>query len=136
MIRFSALLDKARDACQSEPGLEGEAVITGDFDGDGQRDILFLWERVRCTNAPSAVSAIGAGFCGMHNCSVDVYLSSVYQPGGWPQALLSHTGIPIEVFDIGGRPALRTFYAGGDCAFANVCDRVWQFDGVKLSPVD
>ncbi|MEO0872653.1 MAG: hypothetical protein AAFY19_11970, partial [Pseudomonadota bacterium] len=130
-ISVSELQEKAREACRSAPTFGPGAVQQADMDGDGRTDVLFNWAEVTCSSG-SAMQRKGAGFCGMHNCSIDVYLSSQYKPGGWPKPILNHQEIAPQVVQSGGQSVLRTSYQGGSCAFAKVCQREWSWNGAKL----
>ncbi|MEM7689842.1 MAG: hypothetical protein AAF291_12540 [Pseudomonadota bacterium] len=130
-ISVSELQVKARAACRSAPTFGPGAVQRADMDGDGRTDVLFNWAEVTCT-AGSAMQRKGAGFCGMHNCSVDVYLSSQYKPGGWPKPILNHQEIAPRLIQSGEKSVLRTAYQGGSCTFAKVCQREWSWNGAKL----
>lgn len=130
-ISVSELQAKAREACRSVPTFGSGAVQRADLDGDGRTDVLFNWAEVTCAGG-SAMQRKGAGFCGMHNCSVDVYLSSQYKPGGWPKPILNHQEIAPRLVQSGERSVLRTAYQGGSCAFAKVCQREWSWNGAKL----
>ncbi|MEL7445210.1 MAG: hypothetical protein AAGK02_05275 [Pseudomonadota bacterium] len=133
-ISAAALEQKAREACSGSATIGSGAIIRADMDGDGKGDILFNWSDVTCTSG--GASSVGAGFCGMHNCSIDVYLSSQYQPGGWPKPIMNHMEIAPEIIPAGAYPMLKTSYQGGSCAFAEVCERVWRWDGSKLASQD
>lgn len=130
-ISASELKAKAREACRSAPIFGPDAVQRADMDGDGRTDVLFNWAEVTCSGG-SAMQRKGAGFCGMHNCSVDVYLSSQYKPGGWPKPILNHQEIAPRVVQSGELSVLRTAYQGGSCTFAKVCQREWSWNGSKL----
>lgn len=131
-ISQAELMTKARDACKSEPTFASDTFLRADMDGDGKTDVLFNWAGVTCANPPSALARKGAGNCGMHNCSVDVYLSSQYKPGGWPKPILNHMEIAPEILPAGTSAILRTSYQGGSCKFAEVCQREWRWNGAKF----
>ncbi|MEM7702844.1 MAG: hypothetical protein AAF251_12965 [Pseudomonadota bacterium] len=130
-ISVSELQAKAREACRSAPAFGAGAVQRADMDGDGRTDVLFNWAEITCSGG-SATQRKGAGFCGMHNCSVDVYLSSQYKPGGWPKPILNHQEIAPQIVQSGSQSVLRTSYQGGSCTFARVCQREWSWNGAKL----
>lgn len=100
------------------------------MDGDGQADVLFNWARVNCATPVGATG--GAGFCGMHNCSIDIYLSSQHRPGDWPKPILNHREIAPQILSIQQGAVLRTSYQGGSCEFAKVCKREWRWNGSKF----
>lgn len=127
-IAFAALEAQAREACAG-PVVFGPATITlAEIDGDGRTDLLFDWSRVSCSNGGPR----GAGFCGMHMCSVDLYASSVYAPGGYPQGILA---LEFDVQPRGSDIILRTTSMGGSCPFAEVCEAGWRWTGAALEPV-
>jgi len=59
------------------------------FDGEGWTDVVFDWSLVWCPGNRSL--GRGAGFCGLLLCWVDLYASSVYARGGYPQGILSQS---------------------------------------------
>lgn len=132
-VTSEALVARAFDACMSQPLLEPGAVLIEDLDGDNRLDILFDWSHVSCPASATASSQKGAGMCGMQNCSIDVYLSSVYKPSGWPQPIMNHMEIPPEILSIDDRVVIRTSFSGGSCPFAEVCTQDWQFNGNQLA---
>ncbi|KWV91109.1 hypothetical protein [Erythrobacter sp. YT30] len=126
-ISRSDLETKARDACSGAVTLSPTAIRRADLDRDGRSDVLFDWAQVTCQSG-SAMMKKGAGFCGMHNCSIDIYLSSQYRPGDWPKPILNHR--EIEPTLVGN--TLRTSSQGGSCEFAHVCKWEWSWNGTEL----
>ncbi|MEL7188963.1 MAG: hypothetical protein AAGK17_05370 [Pseudomonadota bacterium] len=126
-ITMAELEAKARDACGGAIEMEAGAIRRADMDGDGKSDVLFEWRYVTCDTS-SALMQRGAGYCGMHNCGIDIYLSSTYRPGSWPKTVMNHTEIPASI--VGNR--LRTATQGGSCKFAQVCRWEWSWDGNEL----
>lgn len=129
-VSFAELEVKAREACRGDVSIASDAMRLADMDGDGKTDVLFNWASVTC--ASSGVQSRGAGFCGMHNCSIDIYLSSQYRPGGWPIPILNHQEVAPQVLSTGPKARLRTAYQGGSCEFAKVCGREWVWNGSKF----
>ncbi|WP_299297159.1 hypothetical protein [uncultured Erythrobacter sp.] len=129
-ISDAALQTKADEACRSKATLASGAIRVADLDGDGQADVLFNWARVTCAKPVGAAG--GAGFCGMHNCSVDIYLSSQYNPGDWPKPILNHREASLQILSVQPRALVRISYQGGSCEFAKVCRREWRWDGSKF----
>lgn len=126
-ITPSQLEVKAREACGASVTLSPDAILRADLDNDGREDVLFNWRNVDCQSS-SALMSLGAGNCGMHNCGIDIYLSSQYRPGGWPKSILNHMEVPPSIV----RGKLRTATQGGSCKFAQVCNWEWSWDGKKL----
>lgn len=126
-ISRSELETKARDACDGAVTLSPSAIRRADLDDDGRSDVLFDWAQVTCQSG-SAMMKKGAGFCGMHNCSIDIYLSSQYRPGDWPKPILDHREIKPTL--VGN--TLRTSSQGGSCEFAHVCKWEWSWNGTEL----
>lgn len=126
-ITLSELEAKARSACQGDVTIAPNAMRRLHMDGDDLVDVVFNWGQVTCQSA-SAMKRKGAGFCGMHNCSIDIYLSSQYRPGGWPKAVMNHREKP---FGLAGA-ALRTSTQGGSCRGAQLCYWEWRWDGSEL----
>ncbi len=129
-ISAVALQAKADEACRSKATLAPGAIRIADLDGDGRTDVLFNWARVSCATPVGAAG--GAGFCGMHNCSIDIYLSSQYRPGDWPKPILNHREASPQILSVQPRAVLRTSYQGGSCEFAKVCQREWRWNGSKF----
>jgi len=126
-VSMATLNDKVRNACMGEGAIGPDAILRADMDGDGKQDVLFNWAKVTCAAQISATG--GGGFCGMHNCSIDVYLSTQYRPGGYPTPILNHREIAPQIIPAGAYPILRTSYQGGNCTFAEVCEMAWRWDG-------
>lgn len=129
-VPMAFLQDRARQACMGAPVIPSSAIVRHDLDGDGQEDVLFIWSDVTCANSRSATG--GAGNCGMHNCSVDIYLTSTWRPGKWPTPVLNHAEYRPETFSDAGGAGLRTHISGGSCSFARFCVVEWRWDGNKL----
>ena len=135
-VTMETLVARAADACMSAPVFLSDPVQAGDFDGDGRSDTIFNWSKVTCPSAETAMVQIGGGMCGMQNCAVDVYLSSIYEPGGWPVTIYSHQEIPPQIIQRDAGTAIRTQTSGGSCPFAEVCTHVWQWNGSELIVVE
>lgn len=103
---------------------EGGFVQT-DLDLDGQWDYLIDYGSIDCADRSKGR---GAGFCGMQMCSLNVYVSSVWHPGGQPQYLLA---VGFDVWPSPHLP-LKTHRMGGDCPFSTVCTTDWHWNGSQL----
>lgn len=68
--------DLAEACAGGQASLSPDALQRGDFDGDGQQDILLFWRDVTCITGPNVSFGSGAGFCGAAACSGSVYLST------------------------------------------------------------
>ncbi len=119
---------RIREACRGAYTGAG-AIVQTEIDGDGKPDFLLDWSSVTC--ADRSVGR-GGGYCGAQMCSIDVYASSTYDPGGWPQSTLalSYT-LPAP----GADHALSTTVTGGSCPIAQLCRRHWGWTGGKLEVV-
>ncbi len=119
-------------ACGGSLELGPGAITLAEIDGDGRTDVLFDWSKVNCTGAATVGMSRGAGNCGMHMCAVDLYASSVYRPGAYPQGILA---LEFAVQPLGSEVILTTTSMGGSCPFAEVCERAWRWTGAELQAV-
>ncbi|GGA97428.1 hypothetical protein [Allosediminivita pacifica] len=119
---------RIREACRGAYSGE-DAIVQTEIDGDGKPDFLLDWSSVTC--ADRSVGR-GGGYCGAQMCSIDVYASSAYAPGGWPQPILALSyALPAP----GADHALTTTVTGGSCPITHRCTRHWGWTGGKLEVV-
>ncbi|TCO74087.1 hypothetical protein [Rhodovulum euryhalinum] len=104
------------EACPSGGSFGRGALVQTDIDGDGLNDYLVDWGEVSCPPMGR-----GAGFCGAALCTIDVYASSIFRPGGYPQAIL---GLHKEVQPFGAPFQLRVQTRHGPVA--------WRWTGTEL----
>lgn len=120
-------------ACPVGLSIADGAFTSADLDQDGQPDLMVNTAMLHCAGADSLSMAQGMGACGMHNCVLELYLSSLYQPGGWPVPIYNHMGVPPEIVDAGGVLVLRTAVQGGECPIAELCRGEWRWDGSAMA---
>ncbi len=124
----AAAENRVRMACQGSYSGDG-LIVEANVDGDGSPDFLIDWEKVSCT---STAVGRGGGNCGMQMCSIDVYASTVYEPGGWPQAILAYS---YELAEAGDEHVMSTTVSGASCPITHRCTRYWGWNGSELAVI-
>lgn len=119
---------RIRKVCKGSSQSEG-AISEANVDGDDETDFLLDWSRVSCENT---TVGRGGGYCGMQMCSVDVYASSVYQPGDWPQPILAYSH---ERAPSGEDYVLSTTVSGASCPITHRRTRYWGWNGEQLQVI-
>lgn len=72
---MAALIASTDQICESASAIDPTAITQGDFDGDGQVDLVLDWSGVSCLSGPNA-GLFGGGYCGASHCSNHVFVSS------------------------------------------------------------
>ncbi len=97
---------------------QSDAFLFGEIDGDGIEDVVLDWRGVRCAG-PTPYP-----YCGASNCSVDVFLSSLFPRKQRPEGLLALgarlfplTNGNMGVGMYGGLSACRKVFGTNDCEF-------------------
>lgn len=70
------------EGCGGAASATSNYLLRGDLDRDGREDIVLDWSAVTCPGA------MPRPFCGAANCSVDVFLSSIFARKGLPEMYL------------------------------------------------
>ena len=112
-------------ACGGSASAVPGYLLQGDLDVDGKDDIVIDWSKVTCPGA------VPRPFCGASKCSVDVFLSRTFRPGGQPDGFLA-LGVTMQSSPFGGAQLLL---GGGlsDCGGLAACHSIWRWDGRQLA---
>ncbi|ETX30222.1 hypothetical protein [Roseivivax isoporae] len=119
---------RIEEACRGPFDADG-AIAEVRIDGDDAPDFVLDWSRVTCANP--AVGR-GGGYCGMQMCTLDVYASSTWRPGSFPQPILA---LGWAVPGPGADHAFETTVPGGACPGGGPCTRHWNWTGGALDAV-
>lgn len=119
---------RIQEACGGLAQLGDNIVQTFLIDDDDLPDLVVNWGLVDCADTRIG---LGAGFCGMHMCSHDIYLSSVWRMGDWPKTILA---LGVTPGDPTRGAALGSTRMGGNCPFAEICETEWRWTGTTSSP--
>lgn len=120
---------RIQEACRGSSTLGDGALQMLQIDDDDLPDLVLNWGLVDCAD-PSI--GVGAGSCGMHMCSHDIYLSSAWQVGDWPKSILALGVLPGD--PVNGI-ALRSTRMGGPCPRAEICETVWRWTGSDIEAI-
>jgi len=115
-------------------GLAENAVMGGDIDGDGARDLMLNWAEVTCVGDDFTATR---PFCGAATCSVDVFLTRLYPQRGEPEMLLS-IGVSLETRADGGIDIVfgRALRECGDPASGVGCEGRLRWIGSDLEFIE
>lgn len=117
----------------TSPTVEPNHMQLGDFDADGQPDILLYWGDVNCNNPAMPMNGYGGGFCGASQCSGNVYLSS--RPDAIGDAVFGLGAAPVARSDGGADIEMGlSLSACSSSPDPNNCTLVLRWNGQEFVP--
>lgn len=116
----AAVLARIEEQCKGPANLGDTAIVQVDVTGDGKVDHLLDWTEVSCV----APGPRGGGYCGIRQCSVDVWVAPAAPPMRPTKSIL-HLGL---TYPSAPGESLLSFTDRGD-TFA------WRWTGTDFDPV-